>query len=57
MEIYQADTIDKYNRYFGFETRHPQVGVVHFDGSVPQNSHIMSFGFYALFIKKRQAAA
>mgnify|MGYP001027692104 FL=1 len=52
MEIYQADTIDKYNRYFGFETRHPQVGVVHFDGSVPQNSHIMSFGFYALFIKK-----
>ncbi len=52
MEIYHADTIEKYNRYFGFETRHPLVGIVHFDSSVPQNSHIMSFGFYALFLKK-----
>ncbi|WP_295731944.1 AraC family transcriptional regulator [uncultured Muribaculum sp.] len=52
MEIYQADTIEKYNRYFGFETRHPLVGIVHFDSSVPQNSHTMAFGFYALFLKK-----
>lgn len=39
MEIYEADTIERYNRYFGFETRHPLVGIVH-------------FGFYALFLKK-----
>ncbi len=52
MEVYQADTIEKYNRYFGFETRHPLVGIVHFDDSVPQPSHIMAFGFYALFLKK-----
>lgn len=52
MEIYQADTIEKYNRYFGFETRHPLVGIVHFDDTVPQPSHIMAFGFYALFLKK-----
>ncbi len=52
MEVYQADTIEKYNRYFGFETRHPLVGIVHFDDTVPQPSHIMAFGFYALFLKK-----
>lgn len=52
MEIYKADSIEKYNRYFGFETRHPLVGIVHFDKSVPQNSHTMAFGFYALFLKK-----
>ncbi len=52
MEIYQADSIEKYNRYFGFETRHPLVGIVHFDESVHQPTHCMHFGFYALFLKK-----
>lgn len=51
MEIYEADTIEKYNRYFGFETRHPLVSIVHFDGKVQQPAHCMHFGFYALFIK------
>ncbi len=52
MEIYQADTIEKYNRYFGFEVRHPLVSIVHFDDSVEQPTHCMHFGFYALFLKK-----
>jgi AraC-like DNA-binding protein len=52
MEIYAADTIEKYNRYFGFETRHPLVGIVHFDDSVEQPTHCMHFGFYSLFLKK-----
>ncbi len=52
MEIFQADSIEKYNRYFGFETRHPLVGIVHFDDSVHQPTHYMHFGFYALFLKK-----
>lgn len=52
MEIYKADTIDKYNRYFGFETRHPLVSIVHFDEKVDQSAHCINFGFYALFIKK-----
>ncbi len=34
--IIKADTIEQYNRVFGFETRHPLVGVVHFDASVPK---------------------
>ncbi len=50
--IIKADTIEQYNRFFGFETRHPLVGVVYFDGSVPQLAHRMMLGFYALFLKK-----
>lgn len=52
MEIYEADTIERYNRYFGFETRHPLVAIVHFDDTVHQPSHCMHFGFYSLFLKK-----
>ncbi len=51
MEIYEADTIERYNRYFGFETRHPLVSIVHFDDTVHQPTHCMHFGFYALFLK------
>lgn len=52
MDIIKADTIEQYNRFFGFETRHPLVGIVHFDSSVPQPTHRMTMGFYALFLKK-----
>lgn len=51
-DIVKADTIEQYNRFFGFNTRHPLVGIVHFDGSVPQPTHRMTLGFYALFLKK-----
>ena len=52
VDIINADTIEQYNKFFGFETRHPLVGIVHFDQSVPQPTHKMTLGFYALFIKK-----
>ena len=52
MEFIQADTIDQYNRFFGIETRHPLVGIVHFDGNEKQHPHRMVFGFYALFLKQ-----
>lgn len=52
LDIIKADTIEQYNRFFGFETRHPLVGIVHFDSSVPQPTHRMTLGFYALFLKK-----
>lgn len=51
MEIYNADTIERYNQYFGFEIRHPLVAVVRFDPSMPPTRHKMQFGFYALFLK------
>lgn len=50
----QADTIEQYNHFYGFETRHPLVSVVHFDRahSSPLASYRMTFGFYSLFLKK-----
>ena len=53
MEIIKADTIEQYNRFFGFRTQHPLVSVVHFNGMENQpDAHRMAFGFYALFLKK-----
>lgn len=52
MEIVKSDTIEQYDRFFGFETRHPLVNIVHFDRSDNQLSHKMTLGFYALFLKK-----
>lgn len=52
IDIIQADTIEQYNTFFGFETHHPLVGIVHFDQSVPQPTHKMTLGFYAIFLKK-----
>ena len=53
MEIIKADTIEQYNRFFGFQTKHPLVGIVHFDRSENQPpTYKMTFGFYALFLKK-----
>lgn len=51
IEIYEADSIERYNRYFGFETLHPLVSIVHFDDKVNQPTHYMHFGFYAPFLK------
>ena len=36
MEIIKADTIEQYNRFFGFQTKHPLVDIVHFDRSENQ---------------------
>ena len=52
MDIFKAETIEQYNSFFGFETKHPLVSVVHFDRSENQPTHCMNFGFYALFLKK-----
>ena len=55
METIKADTIEQYNRFFGFHTQHPLVSVVHFDrseGQPAEPAYRMTFGFYALFLKK-----
>ena len=54
MEIIKADTIEQYNRFFGFQTRHPLVSVAHFDRADSQEAYRMTFGFYALFLKRRK---
>ncbi len=53
MEVFDADTIENFNRFFGFETRHPLVAVVNFNSENNHKiHHIMRYGFYALFLKK-----
>ena len=44
-EILKIDTIDRYNKLFGFETRHPLVGVVRFDTAESQGNYRMTMGF------------
>ena len=41
-EILKIDTVDQYNKLFGFETRHPQVGVVSFDTAESQGNYRMT---------------
>lgn len=43
-EILKIDTVDQYNKLFGFETRHPQVGVVSFDTAESQGNYRMTMG-------------
>ena len=57
MEVIKADSIEQYNRFFGFQTKHPLVSVVHFDRVENQPVYQMTFGFYALFLKKTVGCA
>ncbi len=52
MDIVTADTIQQYNQFFGVKTKHPQIGIIHFDRSENQPTHKMTFGFYALYLVK-----
>ncbi|MDD6210860.1 MAG: helix-turn-helix domain-containing protein [Bacteroidales bacterium] len=51
MEILKVDTVDQYNKLFGFETRHPLVSIVEFDDPTREERYRINFGFYALFLK------
>ena len=53
-EILKIDTVDQYNKLFGFETRHPQVGVVSFDTAESQGNYRMTMGFYSVFLKETE---
>lgn len=50
--ILKIDTIEQYNNLFDFETRHPQVGLVHFDTVESQKHYRMTMGFYSIFLKE-----
>lgn len=46
------NTIDQYNEVFGFETLHPLVNIVEFNGGTNMPDHfIINYGFYAIFLK------
>lgn len=51
-EILKIDTIEQYNNLFGFETRHPLVGIVDFGAPESQRNYRMTVGFYSIFLKE-----
>lgn len=51
-EILRIDTVEQYNRLFGFETRHPLAGFVEFDSAESQRAYRMTTGFYSVFLKE-----
>lgn len=51
-DIIKVDSIEQYNDLFGFETRHPLVGVVEFSKPEHFRDYSLNWGFYALFLKE-----
>jgi len=52
-ELY-FNTVQEFNDYYGLETLHPQVSVVHFDREREVTEGIYHYGLYALFLKENK---
>lgn len=53
--IFKIDSIDEYNKYFGFETRHPLVTVIDMSRATRNftpSELTYNYGVYALFLKQ-----
>ena len=51
-EVMKLDSVDKYNKLFGLETRHPLVSVVDLSQATQWPEHIkINYGVYALYLK------
>ena len=51
-EVIKLNEIDKYNKMFGLETRHPLVSVVNFSKATQWPEHFkINYGVYALYLK------
>ena len=51
-EVIKLDEVDKYNKLFGLETRHPLVSVVDLSKATQWPEHFkINYGVYALFLK------
>ena len=44
------DTIDQFNRFYGFETVHPMISIVRYDRDEAVREGVYHYGLYALFI-------
>lgn len=54
MEELCFNSVQEFNDYYGFETLHPLVNVVHFDKDVPITESMVHFGIYALYLKENK---
>ena len=52
LPLYNIDTIDSYNRLFGFETLHPLVCVVDFNEATQKVEHAkFKYSLYTMWLK------
>ena len=54
MEHLHFNTIQEFNDYYGFETLHPLISVVHYDKNEPITESMVHYGFYAIFLKENK---
>lgn len=53
--VIRLDSVDKYNKLYGFETRHPLVAVVDLRKATTSVNHVrFNYGLYALWLKHGQ---
>lgn len=51
----EFNSVQQFNDFYGFETLHPLVSVVHFDRRLPVEEHTVKYGVYALFLKENKS--
>lgn len=54
MEELYFNTVQEFNNYYGFETLHPLINVVHFNKDVPVTESMVHYGIYALYLKENK---
>ncbi|MCQ2374989.1 MAG: helix-turn-helix transcriptional regulator [Salinivirgaceae bacterium] len=54
MQDLYLNSVQEFNDYYGFETFHPLVSVVHFDREEPFEECMVHYGLYALFLKENK---
>ena len=47
-------TVQKFNDYYGIETTHPLVNVIHYEHPQQLQEHLVNYGIYALFLKEKK---
>ena len=51
-EVIKLDAVDKYNKLFGLEPRHPLVNVIDLSKATRYPTHFrIDYGVYALYLK------
>lgn len=54
MEEIHFNSVEEFNDYYGFETFHPLVSVVHYDKQVPITESMAHYGLYAIYLKENK---
>lgn len=54
MEELYFNSVQEFNDYYGFETFHPLINVVHFDKDIPIAESMVHYGIYALYLKENK---